>query len=133
MLPSQTQEPATNAAQTSASSTIALSWDLGMFTVNKHITTETYSFEAIKWVIETSTDPDTISEAVLMITDIGWLPPMELQRTIDQLTYHFFSAFDATGHLLKHFTYHGHVCFMAIIHLYWLRETYWIWYSKKRR
>ncbi|KIJ22983.1 hypothetical protein M422DRAFT_276521 [Sphaerobolus stellatus SS14] len=119
----QTEDPEASNSDPSSDTalpSIALAEGPRAYSPSRRIQNEE-SFEAVKWVIKTSADSDTITEAAFMAMETSWIAPTDLQGIIDQLVYQkFHSAFDSAGQLSD---YPGNACacYMAITHSYWLR------------
>jgi len=93
---------------------------------------EEVGFEVVKWILETSSDPEIISLCADMLTSVICLQSsnvcdtnqqFRLRLTIDQLKYHFSACFDGRGEVLPLSAQKAasHLC--AIMHL-WLLASY---------
>ena len=77
---------------------------------------------SIRWILETSTDMDTIIAAVRMVPEIDWLAEDNLTDLMDQLESHLYGCLDVTQELLSLTRPRALLCLKAIMHLHLQRD-----------
>jgi Family of unknown function (DUF6535) len=55
---------------------------------------------AVQWILDISTDTDTIAVAASMVSEIEWLPNVDINHVRDRLKTHFYACFDPTQRIL---------------------------------
>lgn len=80
---------------------------------------------AVRWIMETTTDPNVITSAALMVPEIEWPKLIDVSAAITQLRDTFLACFESTqGRQPKlglHSKTRALACGKALIHLYFVR------------
>ena len=72
---------------------------------------------AIQWIIETSTDTEVITAAVMMVPEVEWPEKCDMTIVLDRLKGHFRTCFDPTLHLTPFTRQRAETCIKALSHV----------------
>lgn len=92
---------------------LAEQWDL------KLLESPAQEIEArsVQWILDASTDTDTITSAVRMVPEIEWPENYDATGVVDRLKSHFYSCYDSPRQLPWHLNERALACLKAIHHL----------------
>ena len=79
--------------------------------------TEVIGARSIQWILETTTDMDTITAAVGMVPEVEWPDQYDAPGVLERLKNHLYSCFDSTRQLLPLAQSRAVTCLKAIYHL----------------
>ena len=72
---------------------------------------------AIQWIIETCTDTEIMTAAVMMVPEVEWPEKCDMTVMLDRLKGHFRTCFDPTLHLAPPTQQRAEACLKAISHV----------------
>jgi hypothetical protein len=73
---------------------------------------------SIQWIIETSTDMDTITTAVKMVPEVEWPDAVDVTFMLDRLTSQLHAYFGSPWQLTPYSQERVRTCLKALFHLY---------------
>jgi hypothetical protein len=83
---------------------------------------------SIRWLLETSTDPDVVTTAAYLVPEVEWPPSLEVSAILVQLRDTFLSCFEDTQYgqptLVKFGRERAMACGKAFVHLYIERRSF---------
>lgn len=104
---------------------IACRYDTDRDSMQPHRTDAPHDASAVRWIMETTTDPHVITSAALMVPEVEWPKLIDVSAAIVQLRDTFIACFESTQGRQPKLGLHARTralaCGKALVHLYFTR------------
>ena len=94
---------------------------LDLMVLDYHTPVEPLEARAVQWILDTSTDTDTIAAVVRMVPGIEWLDQHDIPSILERLNNHFLACFDSARQLRTFTQAPAVACLKALFHLWIVR------------
>jgi len=78
---------------------------------------EQHGYHVVRWILETSTDPEVVTAAANMVIEVFWPRNVDRSRIFTHLRRNFEDSFSYNGQLTPLMRHRAEACYMAMIHL----------------
>ena len=89
-------------------------WNVHLKLLNSSV--ELIGARSIQWILETSTDPEMMTTAAMMVLEVEWVG-QDITGVLNRLTSHLHACIDSTGQHLPFTQARAVACLKAIYHM----------------